>query len=118
MEHKGQRVWLSDVSGLGVDIQAFDAEIEVINQNIQQEPENSVRVLIDIRGTVGSGAVLRSAKQSTDANRPFIKRTAVVGIEGEIRMVLLDAVARFSHRAIKQFNADEMDKALDWLVQE
>jgi hypothetical protein len=96
-----------------MDIESFKAELDAASAITMQQPENSVLVLTDIRGTVLTREAVSIAKDSSAQTTKFVYRTAILGIEG-FRKVLLDAVSRFSGQKIVTF--DDINEAKDWLV--
>lgn len=95
-----------DIDGLRAEVQEADAEI-------QREPKGSVLVLIDLRDTVASSAVVTLFKESAALTDPFVRRHALIGVSG-MKRFLADKVARLTRRPMRLF--DTPDQALDWLT--
>ncbi len=113
--HKGKRFFYSNCSNFGADSARLAAEVEAADTIVAQEPENSALVLTDVRGTVGSNEAITVFKASAARLKKYVRKTAVVGIEGGIRRLLLEAVSRFSGRELVAF--DDLERAKDWLVE-
>jgi len=111
--HKGKRIFYSNLSGFHTDVTALGAEIDESDTVICQQPENSILVLVDVRGSVGSTEVVQLFKDSSIRTKKYVRKTAVIGISG-FRKVLLDAITRFSGRNATTF--DDLDAAKDWLA--
>lgn len=79
-----------------------------------RNPEKSVLLLIDVRESIAVTGVVDAFTESAKKAKPYVKKLAVVGIEG-IRKFLLDTVFRFSGMSGKPFT--EMAQAKDWLAE-
>jgi hypothetical protein len=111
---KGQELLHLDYSGFKNDFDALRAEVEQADAIVMRQRRNSVLVLIDLRDTVASTAVVSMFKQSSPLTEPFIRRHALLGVTG-IKRFLADKVARLTGRAMRAFDTEE--KAFDWLVE-
>jgi hypothetical protein len=111
-EYKGQRYFLADYSGFGTNFESLKLEVDAADAILVKEPPDSVRVLLDFRGTVGSTEVVNYFKDSAARTRKYVKKNAVLGISG-VRKVLLESVSRITGQVALAFN-DE-DKAIEWL---
>jgi replicative superfamily II helicase len=113
--HKGERIFFTDLSGLGRHPDAFREELMEAETEARQQPEGSLLVLTDVRDTVLSSEVMDFAKESSARMAKYIRKEAIIGVAG-IRQVLLDAVSRFSGQQFAAF--DDIEAAKDWLVSE
>ncbi len=111
--HKGKRIFFANLSGFHTDTEALGAEIAKGGAVVCQQPENSVLILADARGSVGSTEAIQLLKNSSLKTTKHIRKTAIIGISG-YRKVLLDAFNRFSGRNVTSF--DDLDAAKDWLA--
>ncbi len=111
--HKGKRIFYSNLSGFLTDVEALGAEIDAAGAAICQQPENSVLILVDVQGSVGSTEAVQLLKNNSLRTNKHARKTAIIGISG-FRKVLLDAINRFSGRNVTLF--DDLDAAKDWLV--
>ena len=114
IEHRGRPILLIDFSGL----QAADdilREIDAARGLIRSQPLNSVWVLSDVTGARYSPPVMDAMKELTAGNRPYVRHSAVAGME-RVHRVLYRAVLLFSRRSIEVF--DTVDRARDWLAEQ
>ncbi len=112
--YKGHRLFICHYANLSLE--ALQAEIKLVDAALAQQPPASVLILTDVRGLVGSPQVVDMFKQSTARTKPYIRRSAVVGIGfSGPKKVLFDLVMRFSGQKAVVFE-DEL-KAKDWLVE-
>lgn len=80
-----------------------------------ENPDHAVLMLIDIRNSIIGTETLSVFKENAKKIRPFIKKVAVLGIQG-VRKILLESVVWFSGLDAKPF--DSLEEAKDWLVSE
>ena len=113
--HKGKRFMYANCSNLGVDVDQLTAELDAADAMIVQEPENSVLVLTDVRGLVGSNEAIAIFKVSATRTQKYIRKSAVIGVGGAIRRLLVEAVSRFSGQPLVTF--EDLERAKDWLVE-
>lgn len=112
VQHQGQTVLVQDFTGLreGDDYRRALSEAKAY---IGRQPPASVRSVFDATGAVYNAAVIAELKDFTAFNKPFMKASAVVGVEGILGIALL-AVEKFSGRTFKRFK--DRAAALDWVV--
>ena len=115
IEHKGKRIFYGDCTDFGYDVDAIKAEMDEALPEIRAQPKNSMLVIIDVRGTVGSREAMQVFKEYSVKTKPYQRKVAVIGITG-YRKVLLDAVSFFSGRSMVPFN--DLEQAKDWIVEE
>ena len=113
IEYKGNKILFADYSGFEEDIDSLQKEVDTITDILVHEPEGSVLLLVDVSNTAGTSKVVDTIKQSEFTVRPYVARTAVVGVEG-YRRIFLRAVARFSGMELTPLNTLEEGK--DWLI--
>jgi hypothetical protein len=114
IKHKGKRIFYSDCTDFGYDARTLQTEIEEVDAIVCAQPENSVFVIVDVRGTVLSSEAVQLFKAAAVETKPYARKTAVVGITG-YRKVLSDAVAFFSGRSFGVIN--DLEEAKDWVVE-
>jgi len=112
VQHNGQTVLLQDFSNLreGDDYRRCVAEAKAY---IGRQAPASVRSVFDATGAVYNAQVLAELKDFTAFNKPFMKASAVVGVEGILGIALL-AVEKFSGRSFRRFK--DRAAALDWVA--
>lgn len=79
------------------------------------EPRGSVLLLADFTEAEFDRIAIDRLKESTVFDRPHLKRSAWVGIEG-LPKVFYEHIKSFSHRDLPAFKTRE--EAMDWLVSE
>lgn len=109
--HKGKNILVVDVSHClpAETIQVMPAAKKIV----AGFPPKSGLILTVVTGATYNKEVAEAIKDFSSHNTPYIKGSAVVGIQG-IQSVLLQTVIFLTHRDIKVFDTEE--KALDYLA--
>ena len=102
-----------DYANFKADIEGLRAEVQAADEEMMHEPKGTVLVLIDLRDTVASGAVVQMFKESSAITTPYIRRHALIGISG-MKRYLADKVAQLAGRPMRLFKTEEA--ALEWLT--
>ena len=108
LAHKEKRIMYSDYSNFEADQKSLQAEVNAVDEIICQQPENSVLILVDVRGTTTTLEAVEMFKHSSARTTPYLQKVAVLGITG-IRKVLLDVVSQYSGQEMTIF--DDIEKA-------
>jgi hypothetical protein len=109
--HKGQKILIVDFShGEPKELLAL---LNAAQRTIALEPRNSLLTLADFTGAHINREVATRMKEVLTLDRPFVKRTALVGAKS-VPKVYLENFKHFSQRDFGQFETRE--EALDWLV--
>ena len=111
IEHRGQQVLLIDFSGL-----AGKQLLQIVNhvrETIAHRAPNSMLTLADFSGANVNKAAAARIKEVLVLDRPFVKRSAWVGVES-LPKVFYDNFKSFSQRTFPTFATRE--EALEWLV--
>jgi SpoIIAA-like len=111
--HRGQRVLLADVTNC--TIAEMVALGHLVPTYLADEPPGSILLLADFTGSKFDKTALETLKQATVYDRPHLKRSAWVGVEG-MPKVFYENLKSFSQRDLPVFTTRE--EALDWLVAE
>lgn len=82
------------------------------HEEMKQEPEKSVLVLANVKNIRFNKDIVQTFKDVTKKNAPYVKTTAVYGLEGFTKL-LVNTVAKFSKREMKAF--DDLEQAREWL---
>jgi len=94
--YKGKRIVFNDFSN-ATNEEIF-ATMKEAAELIRTQPQESVYVITDTSGSSMYNKEIAAAfKEFVSGNKPFVKMSVVVGIEG-IKKVLYDAVILFSRR--------------------
>ena len=104
-----------DYANFKQDIEALREEVRQADEEIQREPKGSVMVLIDLRDTVATGAVVSLFKESSALTNPYVRKHALIGVTG-MKRFLADKVAKLARRPMRLF--DTYEQALDWLTKD
>lgn len=113
IDHNGHKIIFCDYANFKTDFEALKTEIASVRAITSQQPVDSVLELVDIRNTVISVDVANLFKQAAVEARPFLHKTAVVGVTGLIN-VIAKSVAKFSGLQFSLF--DDLDSAKTWLT--
>lgn len=114
--HREKRIFISDFSNYGNDALAVREECEAIRLILQDEPVKSVLAIVDVDGTFVNEGIVREFRQILPVTNKYVKRRAVVGLNG-FRRHFLFLVAKFTG-GINFSPFDNLDDALSWIVQE
>ncbi len=111
VEHKGVRVLLLDASNCApeVTVEVMKASRELA----RTQPLNSLRTVVDVTNSHFNDASSHEIKISAEANKPYARALAVVGVRG-LKKIVLNVVIRASGREIPIFETRE--EAMDWLA--
>lgn len=112
IEHKGKRIFHIDFRNSNIN--DINATIEQAKPLIAREPQNSILCLVDTTGSRFSTEVADALKQFTLHNKPYMKVSALVGIEG-LQKVILNGVILFTGRK-NLVTKNSREEALDWLA--
>ncbi len=110
--HKGKFILLQDYSNLTPGQVFYDA-VKVAQKMIAEQPPGSVLSVVDATNSVYNTEVLVTLKRFAQANTPYMKYTAVVGITG-LKEVGLMAVSKAAGRPFRTFST--LEAAMDFLV--
>jgi hypothetical protein len=109
--HKWRQLLFIDFSHCS-EKEALDI-MEEANAIIRSQPESSLLILTDVTGARYNLEVVEKLKQFTRDNTPYVRASAVVGLDG-LKKVVYNAVIMFSRRKISVF--DDTEQAKDWLI--
>ncbi len=112
MEHRGRKIVYVDFSN--ADLAGVAQAIAEAKPLIAAEPPHSVLCLVETAGTRFSREIGSAVTDFTAHNRPFIKMTALVGIEG-LQKVAVNSVFVFTRRK-NIVTKGSRTEALDFLV--
>ncbi len=114
VEHKGVRILFYDFSGLE-DTEEGLRVIAASKGRTGEQALQSVRTLVDVKGSRFDARILRALQDLARANKPYVLASAVVGVSG-LQRVILAAVSRVTRRKFATFDA--VDAAKDWLAEQ
>jgi len=111
--HRGHQILLVDVTNCTTPEMIELGRL--VPSYVSSEPHGSVLLLADFSGSKFDKAAVETLKQAVVFDRPHIKRSAWVGVEG-MPKVFYENLKAFSQRDLPTFKTRE--EALDWLVSE
>lgn len=108
--HKGKKILLVDLS----NSTAAEAQnvMRALPDHVATQPHKSVLLLADFTGATFDDESLRFAQQAAVFNKPFVRKSAWVGVD--LAANFAEKVASFSRRDFPTFGS--RDEALAWLV--
>jgi hypothetical protein len=110
-KHKGNEIVVFDFAGKTID--QIVLIISEAKKQISAKPKESILALTDLSGMRFNSQITNAFKEFTAHNKPYIKASAIVGIEG-LQKLAYNAVMSFSKRKIPIFQSHE--QSMDWLV--
>ena len=111
--YKNKQILLIDFSDCSPE-----QALQVISQAkalIGKQPKASLLVLTNVKNGHFNPTVSQAMKGFTLHNKPFVKKSAVIGLSG-IQRIIYAAVVKFSGRKLPLFE-DEI-RAKEWLIKE
>jgi hypothetical protein len=111
--HQWRQILLLDFSDCGVDelLKAMDSAKKLI----RAEGQSSLLILTDVTAARYNLEVVEKLKEFTNGNKPYVKASAVVGLDG-MKKIIYNAVTKFSGRNIPAF--DDIENAKQWLIEQ
>ena len=111
VDHQGKRVLLVDFSNCPAN--EVEEIARAVHDYVTVNPRGSVLVLTDFTGAAFDRDALRTMKETAVFDKPFIKKSALIGTETLPRDFYED-MTRFSRRELPIFKTRR--EALDWLA--
>jgi hypothetical protein len=114
IEHRGIRVLLLDYSNLHDE----QPQLEMIEERVElvaEQPPGSLLVLVDATGAHFSRTAIQRIKEANVLDKPFVRRSAMVGADTATPKGAIDSVGTFAAKNWGQFSTRE--EALDWLTE-
>lgn len=113
IKHQWRQILLLDFSDSSVD-----ESMKTMNEAkkvIRSQPKSSMLILTDVTGARYNMEVVEKLKEFTNENTPYVKASAVVGLDG-LKKIVYNAVVMFSKRKLSVF--DNIQQAKDWLIEQ
>ena len=111
LQHQGKEILVLDYSGLNAD--EYMPVARQAMKVIAAKPLGSALTITVLKGTRFSVGTTEDIKRYSQANKPHVKASAVVGLSAMQRVVFL-AVKPFLTQTISTF--DDVPSAITWLV--
>jgi len=116
INYKGKTILCMDIAGLqSKDKKDFLEHTEQAKGIISKQPPKSLLVITKVVNTGFDTEVVNIIKEYAQHNTPYVKASAVVGVEGWSK-IILTAVKTITGRDF--YLADTMEEAQDWLVKQ
>ena len=111
INHKGKQILHIDFSNCSP--QEMLIHMQQAQRIISTQPKYSVFTLTDVTNAHYDRKVSAAMKEYTNANKPFVKAAAIVGVTG-MKEVILNAIIFFTRRSFTLF--DNIENAKEWLA--
>jgi hypothetical protein len=111
IDHQGKKILLLDFSNCPAN--EVEKIARVAPDHIMVQPRGSALVLSDFTGATFDQDALRAMKEAAVFDKPFIKKSALIGTENLPRE-FYEGIKSFSRRELPIFKTRE--EALDWLA--
>jgi hypothetical protein len=111
--HQGKKIMVADFSHC--EPKEILLLLEVIQRTVARHPPGSLLTLLDLTGAHIDRAVATRMKEVLVHDRPYVKRSAWVGVES-LPHVYYENFKSFSQRKFPPFKTREA--AMDWLVKD
>jgi hypothetical protein len=116
LKHKGKTILCLDLAGLqSRDKPEFRTLVDQAKRNIKLHLPKSALVITHVANTGFDTEISSIIKEYAQHNTPYVKASAVVGIEGWSK-IILTAVKALTGRDF--YLANTMDEAKEWLVKQ
>lgn len=109
--HAGIRYFFCRYCNLTMD--ALKAEVMEVEAEFRTQPEHSIRLLVDVSGTIISTGTFDVLRSTAASMKKYLHCTAVLGVTGA-RRTMLDLLIKFTGLHVVAF--DQQAEALEWLV--
>ena len=113
--YRNVRILSVDVSDTtATDYAGLIQLMETAKELIASKPPNSVLCLNNVGKVNFNNQVLEALQQYMEHNRPYIKKAAVIGLDG-LKKIVFKGIIKLTHRDnIRDFEKEQ--EALDWLA--
>jgi hypothetical protein len=113
VEHKGKRILVTDCAG--ADLQLLRAIAAECLHIVSSQGLTSMRTLVDVEGAEFDTESMKIASELAAKNRPYVLRSAVVGVKG-LRFFAFKTIIAATQRPMRLF--EDRQRALDWLAED
>lgn len=109
--YEGKKILFVDYNGIGPA--QIDDILAEARTHISSAPHQSVLLLSDFNDVSYDKDSTQKMKEFSQANTPYVKASAVVGISG-LKKIIYNAVVKATGRNIQLFNT--LEEAKQWLL--
>lgn len=114
IDYRGKKILFMDI---GVtDSKVLKERIAMIEPVVEKEPLDSILCVCSVIGGKSNPEMTQMLKDFTKHNRPYMKMTAVIGVE-DIQKIIYQGVLMFTGRKNLVLK-DTRQQALDWLAEQ
>lgn len=113
IEHNDQKILYQDFANLFFNIEAVKNELDEVQEIVLNQPQGSLLIISNFTNTEISGDLMSILNQASKATKPYVRKTAVLGVTG-IKRTFGDLLSRITGQPLVYFT-NETD-ALDWLT--
>jgi hypothetical protein len=96
------------------DLNTLCQEITQVEGILRRQPEDSLRMLVNVTGTIISPGTFNVLTKTTLDMKKYLHRTAVLGVEGAVRVQMMDMLVKATGLAVRPFKTEE--EAKTWLA--
>jgi hypothetical protein len=116
IQYKGKSIIHIDVSSLKVhDVEKLQGYVQQAKEEIRKHPPKSLLIITDVSNTYFDIKMAETIKEYTKHNTPYVKASAVVGLFGMQKIVLM-TIKAVTRREF--YIAQSMEDAKEWLVRQ
>lgn len=112
IQHKGKNILYMKIASETTE--ELKERLESIKPVVVKEPPHSILCIADVTNGKFNPEMTQMLKEFTKHNEPYIKMTALVGVEG-LKKIIYNAVLTFTKRK-NLILKDSKQQALDWLA--
>lgn len=113
--HKGRRIFITDLSGLGFDLATLQTELEAVAQTVKIEPLGSLLAVTNVQGLRVTPQTLTLLKDALAHTTPYVHKRAVIGLTPTHEKVLGVINAVTGRKPFTVFHT--LEQAQDWLIE-
>jgi hypothetical protein len=112
--HKGKRILYMNLGTENPEeLKDITSRIEL---EIEKEPPKSISCICNVKGVVIKPVLIPILKDFTKHNEPYMKMTAVIGVEG-LKLIFFNSILVFTRRKNLILKNTE-EEALEWLIEQ
>ena len=111
IEYKGVEILLNDYSNLTGE--NFIETLNTLTEHFIAQEKKDILLLLDVRNSYSNKEIIEALNKSSKRIKPFVKKSAVIGVTG-VKKILLNVINKVSSLGANPFTSEE--EAKDWLV--
>ena len=116
IDYKGKRIFICNYANMsGEEEDLIISMVEGEKREMAKHPPKSLLVLTNVSNMYASKRIDKAFTEMIQHNRPYIKRSAVLGVVG-LKKIIYGVMIALTGRDIKVF--ERIADAKDWLVKE